>query len=76
MYHPRKYVEAWEEIIKLASQIPNAKAVVFVPVIPEEQKNRYILMPDGTVETRNLATKKAIASVGCDRYRDSSSKEF
>jgi hypothetical protein len=76
MYHPRKYVEAWQEIIELASQIPNAKAVVFVPVIPEEQKNRYILMPDGTVETRNLATKKASLVAASDRYRDSSSKEF
>jgi hypothetical protein len=55
MYHSRKYVEAWEEIIKLASQIPNAKAVVFVPVIPEEQKNRYIVMPDGTIETRRYS---------------------
>jgi len=52
MGHSRRYVETWEEIIRLARQIPNSGAVVFVPNIPENQKRRYISLLDGTIETR------------------------
>jgi hypothetical protein len=45
-------VEICEEIIRLARQTPNSGAVVFVPNIPENQKTRYIILPDGTIGTR------------------------
>jgi len=55
MGHSQRYVETWEEIIRLARKIPNSDAVVFTPNIPENQKRRYINMPDGTIETRRYS---------------------
>ena len=58
MGHSQRYVETWEEIIRLARKIPNSDAVVFIPNIPENQIRRYINLPDGTIETRRHPQQK------------------
>lgn len=55
MGHSQRYVETWDEIIKLAQKIPNSDAVVFIPNIPESQKRKYVTLPDGTIETRRFS---------------------
>jgi hypothetical protein len=55
MGHSQRYVETWEEVIRLARRVPNSDAVFFIPNIPENQKRKYINMPDGTVQTRRYS---------------------
>lgn len=55
MAHSQKFVEAVEQIYKLAAQIPDPKNVVLTANIPVEQKRKYILLPDGSYETRKFS---------------------
>lgn len=48
----QRFFEVANEIRKLAAQIPYPEKIVFTPNIPETQKKRYIILPDGSLETR------------------------
>jgi hypothetical protein len=48
----QRFFDVANEIRKLATQIPYPEKIVFTPNIPETQKKRYIILPDGSLETR------------------------
>jgi hypothetical protein len=48
----QKFFKVANEIHKLAAQIPHPEKIVFTPNISETQKKRYIILPDGSLETR------------------------
>jgi hypothetical protein len=43
-----------EEVIYLCSLIPNPNEVRFAPIIPDNYKDKYIIRPDGIVDTKNF----------------------
>lgn len=51
----QKFLEVAKEIHKLAAQIPDPEKVIFTAVIPRDQKRKYILLPDGSYETRKIS---------------------
>jgi len=49
-----EYVEVMEQVIYLCSLIPDPHNVRFAPIIPESYKGKYIIRPDGIVDTKNF----------------------
>ena len=69
MRHSQRLAETLEEIIRLARKISNSDAVVFTPTIPENEKRKYINMPDGTIVTRRDTYRIRVKQTVLERFK-------
>jgi hypothetical protein len=69
MRHSQRLAETLEEIIRLARKISNSDAVVFTPNIPENEKRKYINMPDGTIVTRRDTYRIRVKQTVLERFK-------
>ena len=69
MRHSQRLAETLEEIIRLARKSPNSEALVFTPNIPENEKRKYINMPDGTIVTRRDTYRIRVKQTVLERFK-------